>query len=371
MFKGSSSVLKSVIQSTYEIRQPLFISGAPGIGKSMIVKNDAIKRAEDSKLEFVDWNASTKEKKMEMFANPEKFFVFIDQRLSQFDVTDLRGLPQIQSDTEWLTTKPYAWAVFITKPGAIGTVFFDEINLASPIVAGSAYQIINDRVVADTKLSDGIYICGAGNRAEDQAHVFDMPLPLRDRFCEFELEVNTEEWIKWAIEHKVNHHLINLIQWKGSLLYNVSETSSDKATTPRGVARLSNLLGTIKNITDERTQTLSSISCGEGFAAEFMAYVRYFQDMNWDRIYNDPSSVKSFDINQTYALIGGLVEHFQKESHKGSDIVEVIANLKQDFSIYALRLMADFDKKKFAKNIVKAPNFKSHVKSQNWATILA
>lgn len=371
MFKGSAKELKTVIDVTSSINQPLFISGAPGIGKSMIVKDDAISRAKMKGLEFVDWNASTDKKKKEMFISPQKFYVFIDQRLSQFDVTDLRGLPQIQSETEWLVTKPYAWAVYITKPKANGTVFFDEINLASPIVAGSAYQIINDRVVADTKLSDDIYICGAGNRAVDQAHVHDMPLPLRDRFAEFELTVNSDEWIDWAIGQKVNHHLINLIKWKATLLYNVSEESADKSTTPRGVARLSKLLTQTRNISDDKTYMLAAISCGEGFASEFQGYVRYFEDMNWDTIYKNPKSVQSFNVNKVYALIGGLVEHFQKSSHTAEGIVSIIENLKPDFSIYTLRLMRDFDKNLFLKSIVKTDAFKKAVKKQNWAKFLS
>jgi hypothetical protein len=371
MYKGSASELKAVINATHQIKQPLFISGPPGVGKSMIVKEDAKERAKLENLEFIDWNASTEEQKNDMFATPEKYYVFIDQRLSQFDVTDLRGIPQIMSETKWLISKPYAWAVYITQPNATGTVFFDEINLASPIVAGSAYQIINDRVVADTKLSDNIYIVSAGNRAEDQAHTFDMPLPLRDRFCEFELLVNSDEWCKWAMKNKVNHHLINLIKWKGALLYNVSTQSADKATTPRGVVRTSNLLTTVKDVMSNETYRLTSISCGEGFAAEFQAYVKYFQDMNWDHIYNEPSVVKSFDVSKTYALIGGLVEHFQKNTHEPEEIIEVIANLKPDFSIYVLRIISDYDNKRFQTKFVKNNTFRKYAKENEWATFLA
>ena len=89
-------------------------------------------------------------------------------------------------------------------------IFFDEINLAPPTVAGSAYQIINDRTISDRRLADDVFCMGAGNRAEDKAHIFDMPMPLHDRFAEVEIGVNLEDWTEWAAG-KINSHLISFI----------------------------------------------------------------------------------------------------------------------------------------------------------------
>jgi len=176
--------------------------------------------------------------KDDVFKNPQKYFVFTDFRLGQCDSSDLKGIPNMSSP-EMLEYMPLAWAKFYCQDEADGVIFFDEMNLAPPVVCGQAYQIINDRVVSDLKISDDVWMFGAGNRASDKAHVFSMPFPLRDRFSEIEMNVNDDEWCAWAIQNKINPHLIAFIKWKPDALYRPCDKSSDKGSTPRGVGRAS------------------------------------------------------------------------------------------------------------------------------------
>lgn len=344
MLKLNPKTYGDVLKRCYKTKDPLFVGGPPGIGKSEIPR-DVFKQIADKKgLKFVLWSNTTREEKQEMLDNPEKYFVMCDQRLSQMDTTDLRGIPKLTGDV--LEPLPPLWITYFCNPKADGVIFFDEINLAPPIVVGSAYQIINDRSIADMQLSNNVLLIAAGNRAEDKAFTFDMPLPLRDRFCEAELMTDVPNWTKWASKAKVNPHLISFVNWKESYLYKLSENGADKSTTPRGIVRASRLLKGL-DVTSGDANMYISISVGEAFATEFQAYVKYFKELDWDSIFSDPSSVSKFEVSQLFAITGGLTEKFLKDYNMFDKIVEVIKHIPEEFAVMSLRFMRDSNKATF------------------------
>jgi len=354
MLKLNSDTYAQTIKRCFRTKDALFIAGPPGIGKSEIPRQVYKQIAKAKGLEFVIWDKVDKEKKQELFANRDKYFVMCDQRLSQMDTTDLRGIPKLDGDS--LESLPPSWIVFFCHPEAQGIIFFDEINLATPIVVGSAYQIIHDRSIADMKLSNKVAIIAAGNRAEDKAFTFDMPLPLRDRFCEAELYPDVKSWTKWAAKAQVNPHLISFVNWKESYLYKISENGADKSVTPRGIARASRLLGK-DEITSPDANMYLSLSVGEAFATEFQAYVKYFAQLDWDKIFSDPESVKALEVNQLFAVSGGLSEKFLKDYKIFNNVMDVVKNLPEEFGIMTLRLMKDGQPASFKRRAEKSPVF--------------
>jgi hypothetical protein len=260
------------------------------------------------------------------------------------DTTDLRGIPKM--DGEMLESMPPMWILYFTQEEADGLIFFDEINLATPIVVGSAYQIIHDRSIADRKISDNILMIAAGNRAEDKAFTFDLPLPLRDRFCEAELLPDVKSWTTWASEAKINPHIISFVNWKEEYLYRVDELGKVKSVTPRGLQRASRLLGDME-ITSAKARFYIALAVGDAFATEFQAYIRYFAELDWEVIFNNPSSVRSFSVSKRFAVSGGLAELFTKDKNNFERICKVIEEFSDDFAIRTLILMRDSSKTSF------------------------
>ncbi len=360
MFTTSVKEYGDLLRKGYEAKVPMYVYGAPGIGKSEIPRQIFPDVAKGMKREYVDWTDLSVEQKMECINNPEKYWVFCDQRVGQMDSTDLRGIPNMVN-SDMLETIPMSWVVYFTKAKSAGAIFFDELNLAPPVVAGQAYQIINERAIADRRLSKDTYVFGAGNRAGiDQAFVHEMPFPLRDRFAEYEIEPDVESWTEWAYG-KVNPHLIAFIQWKASYLFKVDENKAGKASTPRGIVRASTLMDKTDVLSPD-AHMLISVSVGEAFATEFQAYTKCFKALDWKKIYENPECVENMSIDKLWAVIGGLTEHFQKmdkvnkESQaKFDNIMNIIDKLAPDFLIVSLRMIKDSDLEKFRKFIKKCP----------------
>jgi len=361
MYKTSTIGYKQMIRDCYDTKIPLMVLGGFGIGKSMIPRQVFKDIAKTKGREFIVWESTSNEDKNNMIANPEKYFVFCDQRIGQMDSTDLRGIPNMM-DCDKLQTIPYAWVVYFTQAKADGVIFFDELNLAPPTVAGSAYQIINDRTISDRKLAADVFCMAAGNRAEDKAHIFEMPMPLHDRFAEVEIGINVDDWTEWAAGN-VNPHLVSFINWKPNRLYHADVKKGDKPSTPRSVERASKLLAG-QDITTNHAFELVAISCGEAFAAEFQAYAKFYSQLNWDHIYKHPESVAKFEMDKLWAVAGGMTDQFLKgvDDKIFSAMMDVTLEMRPDFALVALKMCKDGDKKKFTTQIKKCKKFQEIVK---------
>ncbi len=249
----------------HKIRLSCMIWGAPGIGKSSIVKQVA----------------------------DEHKFDFVDLRLSQLAPTDLRGLPVPNDDeTAWLPPE------FLPRKGK-GILFLDEINMAPPAMQGVAQQLILDRQVGSYSVPDGWFVWSAGNRKEDRAAVFDMPAPLSNRFIHLEVEAYLEDFRHYAFANDFDDRLIAFLAFREDLLHKVIDGET-AWPSPRSWEMANALF---------RADLDIAPAVGLGPATEFEAYIEIIeQTPNLDRVVKG-----NFDVafpkepSLRYATIMGLV----------------------------------------------------------------
>lgn len=327
MFKITTENYMDMLKVHYKTKIPLYVYGGPGIGKSAIprqyfsalVDERNKKRDENNKIQFVEWSEMDSKTKRDAVLYPENYFVFLDFRLGECDSSDIRGIPKLNNDyTEFM---PLSWMEYFKQEKADGAIFFDEMNLAPPIVAGQAYRILNDRVVSEVPLSKNIFLFGAGNRSVDRAQVFDMPFPLKDRFSEVEIIVNDESWIDWSFKNDINSHIIAFVKWKPSVLYQPPNGSEDKGSTPRGFVRASKLIDSCDSDIDSSfTYTLIAGAIGEAAATEFQAYVTVACDINIDKLIKTPKDVEKLTTpDKRYAVCGLIGERIRKSEMSDKD----------------------------------------------------
>ena len=364
MFNIDTGSYPEMLEIHYKTKTPLYVYGAPGIGKSAIPRETFKGIAKAKGRKFIEWNDMSIADKDEAMANPSEYFVFTDFRLGQCDTTDLRGIPNM-TKADVLEYMPLAWVKYYSSDKADGVIFFDELNLAPPVVAGQAYQIINDRVVSDIRLSPDVFIFGAGNRASDKAHVFTMPFPLRDRFSELEVSVNDEEWCAWAWKNDINPHLIAFIKWKPDALYRPASGTEDKGSTPRGVVRASKLINESDlPINSPTVHALTSCALGEAFSIEFHAYTEVASKIDLEALMKNPKSVKELNSpDKWFAICGLLGENLRKlkpSDPKSALMFGIAHELPTEYAVVALNMIrTSFNSNsKFRKALTKYPKFK-------------
>ncbi len=218
-----------------EVRLAVMLWGAPGIGKSSIVKQVAMA----AKLEFVD------------------------VRLSQLAPTDLRGLPVAEDGTaKWFPPE------FLPKSGS-GILFLDELNMAAPTMQGIAQQLILDRAVGSYTLPDGWFVWAAGNRREDRASVFEMPAPLANRFLHLEVSADLESFKRYALEKGLNERIIAFLAFRPNLLH-APDNARPAWASPRSWEMASRLIMADLPIAP---------AVGEASEAEFRAFERIYSSL--------------------------------------------------------------------------------------------
>ena len=139
---------------------PLMVWGAPGLGKSSILRDVA----------------------------RELGIGFIDVRLAQREPVD-RGLPVPGPDgVKWLVASGLP-----RDPNSRGIILFDEITAADRSLQVAAYELILDRRLGELyKVPDGWYICAAANRTEDRAVAATMSSALANRLLQVEIQEDVE-----------------------------------------------------------------------------------------------------------------------------------------------------------------------------------
>ena len=178
-----ASSISAALKSLVAARQPAFIWGSPGVGKSSIIGQLA--RSLNVALR--------------------------DIRALLLDPVDLRGLPYVADGrSKWATPE------FLPVDGA-GILFLDELN-AAPGMVQAFYQLVLDRRLGEYVLPSDWVIIAAGNRDADRAHTTRMPTPLRNRFVHLDFEVDAQEWSEWAIGANIRPEVIAFIRFRPQLL---------------------------------------------------------------------------------------------------------------------------------------------------------
>lgn len=294
-----------------DARQPVMIHGSPGVGKSDVVRQLAKQRN----------------------------YQLIDLRLSQLDPVDLRGVPSVDPKkriTSWNTPD------FLPRDGK-GILFFDEINSAAQATQAAAYQLVLDRKLGDYTLPPDWVMIAAGNRAQDRAIVNQMSTALKNRFTHLNYEVNNDDWCEWALKHGISVEVLGFIRFRPTLLNEFETRNNTKEerervqrlkdaqafATPRSWEFLSRVMK--QSPSSDIEYELYSGIVGEGCAAEFMGYMKYYRGLpNLDALLMNPDKAKVPEEPATlYALSTGLA------AKATPDNMERVVQ-------YALRMPAEF-----------------------------
>jgi len=248
-----SSAISNALRVLVSARQPAFLWGGPGIGKSAVIRQLAA-----------------------ALSMPLR-----DIRALLLDPVDLRGLPFLGNDgrSKWATPE------FLPQDGS-GILFLDELNAAPAMVQASCYQLVLDRKLGEYTLPAGWSIIAAGNRDSDRAVTTRMPTPLRNRFVHLEFEVDMQEWSEWAIQAGVRPEVIAFLRFRSELL-NAFDRDANAFPSPRSWEFVSRILESQPEPSIEHELFAGAV--GSGAATEFSAFLRMFRELpNIDAILVNP-----------------------------------------------------------------------------------
>lgn len=269
--------------------------GAPGIGKSSIVKQAA------------------KELNIDL----------VDLRLPQLDPPDLRGIPVPNRETK---TCDWFYPEYLPTKGE-GILFLDEIEKALVPVKNAALQLVLDRQVGSYVLPDGWSIVCAGNREDDGAFSTQLGSALANRMMHFQIEPDYHAWLAWAVENKINDTILGYLSFRQDHLYRY-DPGANAFPTPRSWEMVNTMLKDVENIT-EQNELLEAV-VGEAVGREYRAWLTVYKNVNVDDIIlkgilPDFQKLESGREKSFIYAVTTAVSHRVKQRKDFSDIHENIA----------------------------------------------
>ena len=203
----------------------VMLKGEAGLGKSEVLQQWA-------------------QKKREEFGE----FHILDLRLAYLESPDIIGFPkEVQHDGRWRTIHalPGFWPV---DPDSKGMLLLEEINRGTTGVMNTMMQLLTDRKILsddpsypDYILPDGWIICAAVNPDSAQYDVNSMDQALSDRFVQFDVGYNHNEFVKYIKQQEWHRNVVNYIQsgaWTYKESGSIARDNSAMYISPRTWSRV-------------------------------------------------------------------------------------------------------------------------------------
>ena len=329
------SETKPIVLRAMKASRPIFLWGAPGIGKSDLIQ------------QIVDSGE---------LGNAH----MIDMRLALMEPTDLRGYPFRNPETNQMEWAPAADLPTDELASEFDTIvlFLDELNSAPPSVQAAAYQLVLNGKIGQYTLPNNVKIVAAGNRETDRGVSYRMPSPLANRFRHINMEVNFEDWSIWATDNKVHQDVIGYLTYSKADLFDFDpKTSSQSFATPRSWNFVSEILNTegFDTASDFEQKAEIAGAIGEGMAIKFCEHRKIASKLpNPEDVLN--GQVKKLDIKEKsaqYSFAIGLCYELADLAGKDDKLFDkgvdyffdfIMANFEPELVIFSAKtVLSDHD----------------------------
>ena len=254
-------------------QRPIFLLGAPGIGKTAI---------------------------MEQVAS-ELGIALVSYSMTHHTRQSALGLPFIKHETyegmeydvsEYTMSEIIASIYSVMKESGVkeGILFLDEINCVSETLAPSMLQFLQYKVFGKHKVPDGWVIVTAGNPPEYNKSVREFDVVTMDRLKVLTVEADYDTWKKYAREHNVRSEITSFLEIHKDFFYHMEMTVNGRSyVTARGWEDLSTILNLYneKNLPVDETlvgQYIRNDKIVKEFTAYYDLYNKYKKDYRLDDI---------------------------------------------------------------------------------------
>jgi MoxR-like ATPase len=334
--------LFKLFENAQEKGKSVILIGNYGIGKSQIIYEYAEQKAKQLNKELVVWHLLNEEKKKELIENREKLknsFIVVDIKLQSVgDISKLTGIPIIvngNNEHKVFWELP-SFLKVLTKEESSGILFLDEINMASPSLQSTTFELLLQRKIGEWKINDKILLIGAGNSLDVNISANPIPKPLINRvvFLNFE-GFDVEDWLKWAINKQLDERVIAFVSQFKELIVD-SEEELEASTRPRSYEILSDL---IKN--EEDTDYIELVANGtlhKATAVKFIEFVKLMNKLDYKEYIKEPRKFVELEGQVKYAIIT-LIARNVKDINK-KDLANFITQISQTDAEFVLLLLS-------------------------------
>jgi len=341
-----------------------FLVGAPGIGKTEVVKQMAEEESKKRGKQFVDLREADGKTLDSILESPGKFYVYYRIIAPHIFPEDL-GIPRANGNPgrEYVEFLPPKVLKVLTLDGIEGVLFIDELtNVQRDDQLSMLYSLIQEKEASWLlKLSKNIKIISAGNPPEWSEITRPLTKPLRNRMTTIEvLPPTVDEWYNYmdrkygdGWERLTYAHLKTFPQ---DFIKPPNDNDTSAFPTPRSWTNLAVLLHQNSDAPDEFKEELVIGNIGKEAGARFLALIKTKIDIKelLNQVKENPRVFDSLKTTQSILLLNAVAQLDVNEILKNyAKFVEYLAmNNRESFVLLAM-LMRLGDREKFIKAVSK------------------
>lgn len=292
-------------------QRPIFLIGAPGIGKTQIMEQVA----KECGLGLVSYTI-THHTRQSAIGLP--YIAKNEYDGTEYEVTEYTMSEIVASVYEKMK-----------KTGLReGILFIDEINCVSETLAPAMLQFLQCKSFGNHQIPEGWMIVAAGNPPEYNKSVREFDVVTMDRVKKIEVEPEFTVWKEYAYKESVHGAVISYLSTKPTYFYQVEMTVDGMHfATPRGWEDLSKMIQVYEKlgkIIDREVveQYIQYPKIAKDFANYLELYYKYRTDYQIDAVLSgtmDEILLKkirhaSFDerLSVVSLILSRLTENFRK-----------------------------------------------------------
>ena len=305
-----------------ERQRPVFLMGAPGIGKTAIIEQIA----QELGIGLVSYSMThhTRQSALGLPFIIEKNYGGEKYSVSEYTMSEIKA--SVYDLIEETGVKE-------------GILFLDEINCVSETLAPSMLQFLQYKVFGRHKVPDGWIVVTAGNPPQYNKSVREFDIATWDRLKRIDIEPDFDSWKEYAYKKRIHASVVTYLDIKKNHFYKVETTVNGKSfVTARGWDDLSQMIKIYekKNIKVDIkliSQYIQNSAIARDFAMYYDLYNKYKSDYEIDKIFTGGVSedisyrAKNAKFDERMALLGLLNDKITEQT---SDVIskeEVVRSL--------------------------------------------
>jgi hypothetical protein len=254
-------------------QRPVFLLGAPGIGKTAIMEQIA----QELEVGFVSYSMThhTRQSALGLPFIATKTYGGVEYQVSEYTMSEI--IASVYEAME-STGRPE------------GILFLDEINCVSETLTPAMLQFLQYKVFGRHAVPDGWIVVTAGNPPEYNRTAHDFDIATWDRLKRIEVEPDYDVWREFAVSAEVHPAVITYLDIERNHFYAVEATPDGASfVTARGWDDLSAMIKLYEAqdlAVDELLveQYVQNGDIAKRFAMYYDLFTKYRSDYQIDRI---------------------------------------------------------------------------------------
>lgn len=319
-----------------ERQRPLFLMGAPGIGKTAVMEQVA----EELKIGLVSYSMThhTRQSALGLPFITKKNYGGEEYSVSEYTMSEI--IASVYDTIE---------ATGLSE----GILFLDEINCVSETLAPAMLQFLQYKTFGRHKVPSGWIVVTAGNPPEYNNSVREFDIVTWDRLKRVNVEASYDAWKEYALSKGTHPAITTYLDIKKDNFYKIETTVDGRSfVTARGWSDLSDIIKIYEQlklpVNEELiSQYLQNKNIAKDFAVYYDLFKKYRSDYQVDKILEGKADAEIIDrakaakFDERLSLLGLIVDALIQDVREAELVEGELAELMKSLNIVKFDFTVD------------------------------